>query len=103
MRKSLVPIVAIFGLVAGPALDAQVTIQNSRASAANAQADDPNANPDEIVCKAVTPPLGSRLGARRTCATRAMWREIEAGRPFARRNIEQIQQTLPCDANIGCH
>jgi hypothetical protein len=103
MRKSFVPIIAALGLVAGSALDAQVTIQNSRASSAGAQDNDPNANPDEVVCKAVAPPLGSRLGARRTCATRAMWREIEAGRPFTRRIIEQIQQALPCDANIGCH
>jgi hypothetical protein len=56
-------------------------------------------DPDERICRAITPATGSRLSARRTCATRAQWHAVEVNRAFARRGIEQIQVQRVCRAN----
>jgi hypothetical protein len=99
---ALLPLLAFAG---GMPLRAQVSsIQNDRPGTSNAvqQSRDALARPDEVVCRVVPPPLGSRLGAKRTCATRAQWADMDVGRGFARRNIEQVQQALPCNGEHGC-
>ena len=45
-------------------------------------------NPDEMVCRAAEPVLGSRVARRRICRTRAQWRAFESDRAQLRRDIQ---------------
>ena len=47
-----------------------------------------NENPDEIVCRAPQPVLGSRVAQRRVCRTRAEWRAFQADRAQAQRDLQ---------------
>ena len=44
-------------------------------------------NPDEVICRAPEPRLGSRVARRRICRTRAEWRAFEADRAQYRRDL----------------
>ena len=53
-------------------------------------------NPDQIICRAAEPKLGSRVARRRMCRTRAQWRAYEADR-------QQLQRDLNNNAGCGGH
>jgi hypothetical protein len=87
--------------VAAPfSAQAQVSVANSHARGQEV-ALAPGQNPDEVVCRTVEPPVGSRLGARRTCATRAQWQELANRRAQARQTLEIAQQQRPCTVGAG--
>lgn len=46
------------------------------------------ANPDQVICRAAEPVLGSRVARRRVCRTRAEWRQFEADRAQLRRDLQ---------------
>ena len=104
VAKSIIFVLAAIGLAGGSVLTAQVaSVQNSGANTMRRSEVARDGNPNEVICRAVAPLLGSRLAPRRMCATRAQWVDMTtANRAFARRNIEQVQQALPCNASTGC-
>ncbi|HEX8643747.1 MAG TPA: hypothetical protein VF702_07515 [Allosphingosinicella sp.] len=44
-------------------------------------------NPDQVICRAPAPVLGSRVARRRICRTRAEWRAFEVDRAQMRRDL----------------
>ena len=80
MKKSLV----LSALV----LSGTTAIAQGSADTATTVKTGPLTNPDEIVCIREQP-IGTRLGARRVCRTRAEW--VEHRRQF-RQSIERAQQ-----------
>jgi hypothetical protein len=102
VAKSIMFVLAVVGLAGGSVVAAQVTsVQSSRPHTRRGEVSR-EGNPNEVICRPVAPLLGSRLNARRMCATRAQWIDMVDNRAFARRNIEQVQQALPCNAETGC-
>ena len=55
-------------------------------------------NPDQVICRAPEPVLGSRVARRRVCRTRAEWRAFEADRAQFRRDL----QGGNCAADSSC-
>jgi hypothetical protein len=53
-----------------------------------------NGNLDEIICRQSPPPLGSRLGHRRICMTRAQWLEQNQTQAGQREALERTQRQL---------
>jgi hypothetical protein len=45
-------------------------------------------NPDQVICRAPEPVLGSRVARRRVCRTRAEWRAFDADRAQFRRDLQ---------------
>lgn len=45
-------------------------------------------NPDQMICRAPEPVLGSRVARRRVCRTRAEWRQFDADRAQFRRDLQ---------------
>jgi hypothetical protein len=45
-------------------------------------------NPDQVICRAPEPVLGSRVARRRICRTRAEWRAFDADRAQMRRDLQ---------------
>lgn len=45
-------------------------------------------NPDQMICRAPEPVLGSRVARRRVCRTRAEWRAFDADRAQFRRDLQ---------------
>jgi hypothetical protein len=45
-------------------------------------------NPDEMICRAPQPAIGSRVARRRVCRTRAEWRAFQADRAQAQRDLQ---------------
>ena len=88
MRKSIVLLAISVALAPLPLLGAQTS-----------QAPPAEENPDQMICRTMPAPSGSRLGARRQCATRAQWRERDITRADARRGIEQVQTQRVCRPN----
>ncbi|HEX8642739.1 MAG TPA: hypothetical protein VF702_02365 [Allosphingosinicella sp.] len=56
-------------------------------------------NPDQVICRAPQPVLGSRVATRRVCRTRAEWRAFEADRAQYRRDL----QAGNCAAASNCY
>ena len=54
-----------------------------------------DANANEVICE-VQPVIGTRLAARKICATRAEWAER---RSQERNNIEKLQRNMPTKGN----
>jgi hypothetical protein len=93
---------AVLALFALPAQAQHVSsIENARATPEQTITLEPGDDPDEIICRRQPPTLGSRLGAKRTCATRAQWHDLDVRRAFARRTIEWAQQQRPCTGEGG--
>jgi hypothetical protein len=90
MRKTIILAAVAAALAPLPLLGASFAPDNAPAV---------EENPDEVICRTIAPPSGSRLGARRTCATRARWRELDLTRADSRRGIEQIQTQRVCRPN----
>jgi hypothetical protein len=76
------------------------SIQNSNAAVQQTSLE-PGQDPDERICRVTPPPLGSRLGATRTCATRAQWHEMDIRRAAARQTLEIAQSQRPCTGEGG--
>ena len=55
------------------------------------------ANPDQVVCRAPEPVLGSRVARRRVCRTRAEWRAFEADRAQLRRDLQNAAKDPSID------
>ena len=53
-------------------------------AANNARTEDP----DQVICRASEPVLGSRTARRRICRTRAQWRAFEEDRQQLRRDLQ---------------
>jgi hypothetical protein len=92
MRSSIVLLAGVVGLLgsgfvalADPASTTTTANPPDTASAGTNPSD-----PNEIICKTMAPPTGTRLGARRECATRHEWQvqELEA-----QRETEKMQNT----------
>lgn len=47
-------------------------------------------NPNEIVCKSLPPPTGTRLGGRRVCMTRAQWDQAQVQAADAVRHQQEL-------------
>jgi len=58
------------------------------APAAQGRIEASNENPDEVICRAAQPMLGSRVARRRVCRTRAEWRSFESDRAQFRRDLQ---------------
>jgi hypothetical protein len=76
MRSSIVLVAGLVGLLgsslvaaADPASTTTTTATPPDTASAGATPDDPN----EIICKTMAPTTGTRIGARRECATRHQW------------------------------
>jgi hypothetical protein len=69
------------------------------AQAAPATADNPD--PLKKICKKQAPPIGSRLGATRICATAEEWKAKDAATVDTRKNFEQVQQQRALAAPNG--
>ena len=52
-------------------------------------------NPDEVICRAAEPVLGSRVARRRVCRTRAEWRMFDADRAQFRRDLNNSSKGTP--------
>lgn len=78
---------------------AHMTTPSGGTSAAPVAAGDPN----EVLCRRTPPPIGTRMGARRQCATRAEWQRRDAERAMLRRSGEEMATTRACspDAHAG--
>jgi hypothetical protein len=60
------------------------------AQAAPATAD--KGDPMKKICKKQAPPIGSRLGATRICATAEEWKAKDDAMVATRKNFEKVQQ-----------
>lgn len=56
-------------------------------------------DPNKIVCKKQQPEIGSRLGAKRVCATAAEWAAREEMRAEVKNNIDKIQHQRALTGN----
>ena len=100
MRLKLFVLPIGASLLALPALATPPEAQQSSGSAsATASSDAPD--PNERICRRVAPATGSRLAAKRQCATRAQWEDLENNAGFARRGIEAMQTQRTC-TDSGC-
>jgi hypothetical protein len=53
-------------------------------------------NPDQVICRKEPPPSGTRLGARRICATRAEWDELaDSGKEETKRIQDAAKHCIP--------
>ena len=52
-------------------------------------------NPDQVVCRAPEPILGSRVARRRVCKTRAEWRMFDEDRAQFRRDLNNSSKGTP--------
>jgi hypothetical protein len=88
MRTFGFGVIAACGLLAwmSPAL-ATVSADSATPVAASTPAA-PTSNPDEVVCKSLPAPTGSRLGVRRECHTQHEWDDIHAQ---AQKNLDESQ------------
>ena len=73
------------GTIALLLLSSQAATAQAPARAANAR---PAPNPDQMICRAPEPVLGSRVARRRICRTRAEWQAFEGDRAQLRRDIQ---------------
>jgi len=96
MNIRLLPLVALAGIGFPASAQHVDSIQSSSAASVQVTSLDPGQDPDERICRATPPPLGSRLGKSRTCATRAQWHEIDIRRAAARQTLEIAQSQRPC-------
>lgn len=55
-------------------------------------AGDDESKGDKLICKKQQPETGSRLGAKRVCATAAEWAAREQMQAEVKNNIDKIQQ-----------
>lgn len=55
----------------------------------------PAEDPDQVICRAPQPVLGSRVAMRRICKTRAEWRAFDADRAQLRRDIQNSGRCPP--------
>jgi hypothetical protein len=95
MIRRALPVLGLLTLVALPAQAQHVaSIENARSGQVISL--EPGDDPDEMICRRQPPTVGSRLGAKRTCATRAQWHDFDVRRAFARRAVEVAQQQRPC-------
>ena len=52
-------------------------------------------NPDQVICRAAEPVLGSRVARRRVCKTRAEWRMFDEDRAQFRRDLNNSSKGTP--------
>jgi hypothetical protein len=83
--KSTAIALAVAGLLGSGTL--ALAQQTAPASPPAAQAA-PQSDPNQIICKTMAPPTGTRLGARRICQTQKQWDDQEA---LARQQLMQMQ------------
>jgi hypothetical protein len=74
---------------------ATVLLMLAQASSSGAQSGTASHNkgttggdPDQMICRAAEPVLGSRIARRRICRTRAQWQAFEADRQQLRRDLQ---------------
>lgn len=89
MVKSAAFVVAIVGLLGSSAVVLAQTAAPAQQPAAMAAA--PAADPNQIICKTMDPPTGTRLGPRRICQTQRQW-DDEAQQ--ARQQLMQMQSDV---------
>jgi hypothetical protein len=78
MKKSVLVMIAAVAFAA-PALaeDAVPTaVPSTQAPTAQGDASVGASSLDQVVCKKLAPPTGTRLGARRVCQTEREWRDL---------------------------
>ena len=56
-------------------------------------------NPDQVICRAAEPVLGSRVARRRVCKTRAEWRMFDADRAQLQRDL---RDSAACRSSSTC-
>ena len=54
-------------------------------------------DPDQVICRAPEPIVGSRVARRRICRTRAEWQAFEADRQQLRRDLQNSSKGTPLD------
>ena len=54
---------------------------------------------EKKICETYPPPIGTRLGVRKVCLTKAEWDQMDIIRAEGRRNVERIQQVRQCRLN----
>lgn len=57
----------------------------------------PNENPDQVICRAPEPRLGSRVVRRRICRTRAEWRAHDVNRQQLQRDLQNTPSPVLTD------
>lgn len=68
-------------------------------AATPAGAEEKRASEEKRVCKTYPPPVGTRLGQRKVCFTKAEQDRMDEIRAEARGNLERIQQVRQCNLN----
>lgn len=84
MRK-IIAACALAGLVLTPA------------AAVGGESETPDEN--ARICRTEPPPIGTRLGARKVCATKKEWALLDAPKAETRMNIKRIQEVRSCGGN----
>lgn len=101
MKVRLLPVIAVLAGASLPAQAQHVTSVESSNAAVQPTSLEPGQDPDERICRVTPPPLGSRLGATRTCATRAQWHEMDVRRAASRQALEIAQSQRACTGEGG--
>jgi Flp pilus assembly protein CpaB len=78
MKKSVLLMIAAVAFAAPALAEDVVPASAPSAQAPTAQGDAPasTSSLDQVVCKKMPPPTGTRLGSRRVCQTEREWRDL---------------------------
>jgi hypothetical protein len=91
MRSSIVLVAGLVGLL-GSSLTATADPASTTTTTANPpDTTSATGDPNEVICKTMAPTTGTRIGARRECATRHQWDQ----------QYQETQRLLQLQSNHG--